>query len=121
MSETKFTPGPWDIVENQFGEISIMREVIVNGDLADFTLAEIMLTGADDHPEHQRGNAALIAAAPALYEQHESSVTGLELLRLAIIAGDPQNELLQRVADLRDEARAALSKALPSSTEGGGE
>ena len=66
MSETKFTPGPWAIV---FGTSIVTNR---GGAVAD-------CVGA--HPyEEQKANAALIAAAPEMYEALESALATIESL-----------------------------------------
>jgi len=62
-------------------------------------------------------NARLIAAAPDLLGQHESTVADLEFLRRAITEGDPKAELLIRIDDILRRTQSVLSRAsLP--TEG---
>lgn len=56
-------------------------------------------------------NARLIAQAPRLFEQHESDLIDLRLLREAIMAGDPTKELLVRITDMERRKHAALAAA----------
>jgi hypothetical protein len=101
---TGFTPGPWDLVTNKFGE-----HVVAAGD-DDIFLLDDTESSVSDHDEYT-ANARLTAAAPDLYGQLESGQTDLDLLRRAIEENDPKAELLIRVTDLWKRNDAALAKA----------
>lgn len=61
MSETKFTPGPWSLLFNDKTKVVLEQQgvaVFVADTYAGFTKSE----------EEQKANAALIAAAPEMYE-----------------------------------------------------
>jgi hypothetical protein len=69
MSETKWTPGPWVVDRNPDGRIGTHIRAsapTVKGAIKGVSVARITVGGgvADD----DKGNAALIAAAPDLYE-----------------------------------------------------
>lgn len=113
MSETQFTPGPWEIVGD-----AIVREVTVNGHRVDFTIADVIPTGVDDYPEQYRANAHLIAAAPELYHSADCSADLGDDICAWFEAGEEawaDKDWTARVhmaaIVMRDKARAALSKA----------
>lgn len=61
MNEPKFTPGPWSILFNDKTKVVLEQQgvaVFVADTYAGFTKSE----------EEQKANAALIAAAPEMYE-----------------------------------------------------
>lgn len=64
----------------------------------------------DQNEEHD-ANARLIAAAPELLEAHSINAGDLLMLRKAIHAGDPKEELLLRLEDILNRTRYAFDKA----------
>ena len=92
MTETKFTPAPWELHERYNGILDIGKE----GDFDDETGCNKVIAHAID----TESNANLIAAAPDLYVALE------EILELCFfIAPDIQSNLI-------DNANKALAKAL---------
>jgi hypothetical protein len=89
MSEPKFTPGPWSVRD----KICIFRFLSVTSDKSPFLIAKIMqpdmqgilenATKEKANWEQLSANAALIAAAPEMYEMlvdiAEQRVTGLSM------------------------------------------
>ena len=119
MEKAKHTPGPWQ-VKNDYDERHI---VIANIDGETFTdgtssysydfVCDTYGDGDDDSRSMAvaNANARLIAAAPDMYGELDVRVGDLVMLRKAIEAGDPRNELFVRIDDMLRETRAALAKA----------
>lgn len=128
MGEVKHTPGPWEFVPGTEHHGPYVAGPWA-GDICDcYTMSNPMhasvRNGGDSRPiwfhgETANANAALIAQAPTMFETLERIVGDAVMLRKAIEAGDPQNEIDLRVSDIEAAALAALSKANPS-PEGGG-
>lgn len=95
MSETKFTPGPWEAVSFN-GNSLVVTELIVNEKEA------IALLGTCG--EKEQANAHLIAAAPDMYEALEAAVSEYGK------PGGPWN-VPSEPGTWIDKARAALAKA----------
>jgi len=57
MREIKFTPGPWEIIED---ELTIKSK--------DYTICEVFLCDAFSGEDQGVSNARLISAAPEMYE-----------------------------------------------------
>lgn len=66
MSKTKFTPGPW--------EAQGLYIMFTNADTKQFDWVAKVERFADKYKHEEAANAALIAAAPELYEALESIV-----------------------------------------------
>ena len=69
MREPAFTPGPWSLVINKFGENVLVQPAT---DRTLFLLDDGETT--DWNQDEADANASLIAAAPALYEAVEALV-----------------------------------------------
>ena len=96
MSNTKHTPGPWnvtDVIEGNVYPMSTMRSLNVNG---------MVLAHINAHYDGE-ANARLIAAAPEL----------LAALRLCVLKFSQlqDTEMTLGMARALDEARAAIAKA----------
>lgn len=74
MSETKFTPGPWKITGDS-GRL-IEQDGNDEADLGSI-FAELWSNVGTRH--NQKANAALIAAAPEMYESLQLCVTNLRM------------------------------------------
>lgn len=106
-----FTPGPWalDDIDESDGDMAVvMGTAIPNRGVYTSHHRIVIFEGFDDlESEKQQAeilaNAALIAAAPDMYEALESAVLSIELLVKL-------NRIPANNAGLRD-ARAALAKA----------
>ena len=93
------TPGPWKIIRDGNGATRI-------GPSHNHTVAIVL-----NPPDGQwHGNARLIAAAPEMYEVLEAAGVDLDLLLMAIKAGDPARELEIRASDIKRRLSAALSR-----------
>lgn len=90
MGERTHTPGPWRVA----GKGTIRTETA--------WVASI-------NWRNREANAALIAAAPTMFDGIEEARSQAEMLLLAIVEGDPASELKLRVNDLLD----VLAKATP--------
>lgn len=102
MSESKHTPGPWEIVRTEPSSHGVGRFKIISGQ---WSVAETFC-GINE----EEANARLIAAAPDLLEACEASLNAL----VGIIESDYQTRSNPRPAD-NDPAvvllRAAIAKA----------
>jgi len=87
-----FTPGPWEIR----GKKTIRAS---NG----IYVATLSHWNAE-------ANARLIAAAPEMHDALEGADVDLDLLLMAIKAGDPPRELEIRASDIKRRLSAALSR-----------
>lgn len=77
MSEAKFTPGPWVLIEGQFdSEVEVTTETRQQNSKGEICGMDIYFDGS--HGVEQPANAHLIAAAPEMYESIESDVIRLE-------------------------------------------
>lgn len=63
---------------------------------------------------YRRADAHLYAAAPEMLDCLESQKADLQLLAMAIEAGDPLPELRVRVKDMIASANAMIAKAQPN-------
>jgi len=90
MSETKWTPAPWEYVKLSHGSVYIRS--LVDG--VDGYLADVFLS----RPGECKANARLIAAAPELYEALLGAIDLIEIM--SPIEGDEVRK-----------GRAALAKA----------
>jgi hypothetical protein len=102
-----FVAGPWIVwndcvfagpVKKVKGGISGYRAEICRMDDMDLTNAQV------------QANARLIAAAPEMHEEIETAGVDLDLLLMAIKAGDPSRELEIRASDIKRRLSAALSR-----------
>lgn len=93
MTETKFTPGPWDVEEMPSGRVTV-------------TAGQFFICGDENSYGVIDANAHLIAAAPELYEALETAIEEIKHLRK--LAGD--NGAMIDDTDFV-EGIAALSKA----------
>lgn len=67
MSETKFTPGPWVLIEGQFNsEVEVTTDSRQENSKGKICGMDIYFDGS--HGVEQPANAHLIAAAPEMYE-----------------------------------------------------
>lgn len=98
MENTKHTPGPWKIQPHT----TVDKE---------FTVGPAIMDYDDVDHDQQDANARLISAAPNQHEAHYINLGDLEMLRMAIAAGDPKKELLLRTDDMIKRTRAAIAKA----------
>lgn len=102
MSEKKFTPGPWSVVDDYSGYIEVHGP--------SFKISAVLIATDLDEKDFQvcTNDAALIASAPDLYDALE------EILYLETALRRITN--IDRIRDLRWEqgernAKAALAKA----------
>ena len=103
MSEVRFAKGPWALEPQEDG---CAFEFRVN-DADGYGLA-VSLARDDDGEE--AANAALIAAAPDLYEALEIAVRELRLVRDGSLHGTP-NSVFALIPEAIEKADAALSRA----------
>lgn len=117
MSETKFTPGPWDFLEahNRDDEWSMSKPLTIcggdNDDLANIYSADDSLVSITR--EQAIANAHLIAAAPELYATLEPFARKADEFaddETDDLPATYENGELFSVGDFR-RARAALRKA----------
>lgn len=107
MNELKASPGPWEYVaklspsENHRGFFIRAEKATRNGKWA---LAEVQ--PGDEDGKLGKANAALIAAAPAMYEELNDIVGQL---RAALVVGDELSEPAMELIERR--ATALLKKA----------
>lgn len=101
MSE-KWTEGPWEYVPGTL----VGCDTVAACYIPNRSGAAVLLAGEKAEP-----NARLIAAAPDLAEHVGLSIGALQLLRMAVKAGESQETILFRIDDMEREAEAALSKA----------
>jgi hypothetical protein len=93
-----FTPGPWNLVTNKFGE-----HVVAAGD-DDIFLLDDTESSVSDHDEYT-ANARLIAVAPELYEA---------LVRLGTIAA-------AKYGNSDDELWGAITQGIAATAKARGE
>lgn len=108
MGETKFTPGPWQLVDNTHlveGEIWIEAE---HAEIGPVSLAAVR-AGCDEAAElgSNMANARLIAAAPEMFEALKSLCEELMLED----PREPEDALGASMAEKYRKALAAISKA----------
>lgn len=101
MSETKFTPGPWEVVSRFVGPLVIVADCPAEIDRSG--KIEVAHVGAETFAM-AAANAELISAAPELYEA------------LATVMGwirnwDPEFVQDDEWPDAGNKAKAALAKA----------
>ncbi len=113
MEATKHTPGPWEIVP--YGDGS---SLVIHSD--DDNRVCFMATACADRPSSHatiRANAALIAAAPDLYETERklcNEVAGIIETWEHALRGVMGNTNFNVLKLRYDEARAALLRASPT-------
>jgi hypothetical protein len=67
MSETKFTPGPWVLIEGEFdSEVEVTTDIRQENSKGNICGMDIYFDGS--HGVEQPANAHLIASAPEMYE-----------------------------------------------------
>ena len=100
MSETRWTPGPWEIKSEFVGPLKIVAGddefIFGNGKL------EVAYVGADTF-DQCRANARLISAAPDMYDALEMLIGWEDTIRTYIPNGGLHSALTA--------ARSALAKA----------
>ena len=84
MSNTKFTPGPWDIVHSNILDIDVVAN---HGSVDANSICRVYWTG-NDHTN--MADARLIAHAPDLYTQIIDLIEAVELMP---DASDPTTDL----------------------------
>jgi hypothetical protein len=94
---TGFTPGPWNLVTNKFGE-----HVVAAGD-NDIFLLDDTESSVSNHDEYT-ANARLVAAAPELYEACRDA---LALLNWDVITAEALNQVGHTLAAAINKADAA--------------
>lgn len=105
MSETKFTKGPWHVIEHSWSDVGVYA-----GDNRVVLLSILHEATEDNQQELERrdsANAHLIAAAPCLYAFVEKLRQRLDEGVLADAAGESYGLLLEAealVAKARGEA-----------------
>lgn len=104
MGERTHTPGPWLLELDNFGDYTVLQQhetlaiaAVVNGEMR-------RMGGLSDQHE---ANANLIAAAPDMFAGIEEARSQAEMLLLAVLEGDPRNELTVRVNDILETLRKA--------------
>lgn len=108
-TETKFTPGPWKISGKEFHR-SVVYTYNNNDGLGDRDGGVATMMTPCNHDKQQLANAALIAAAPDLYEA----------LKLALAAwGLEKSEPGFSLSAIEKQMRAALLKAHGGSSNEG--
>jgi hypothetical protein len=75
VSETKWTPGPWTLVDVTGDEIAITTEARMADDI--IPIVEVLIDWNEPLESEQQANALLIAAAPELYEALERALNWL--------------------------------------------
>lgn len=114
MSEPKFTPGPWSVRD----KICIFRFLSVTSDKSPFMIAKVMepdmqriledATKEKANWEQLSANAALIAAAPDMYEFIKSLTSFGGQIALATLGEDGMkiyNEAMRVLAKARGEVQ----------------
>ena len=97
MSETKFTPGPWEALDFG-GNCLVVTEMNQHG------RESIALFGT--HGEKSKANARLSAAAPDMYEALKHALSDMDTIdEICRIAG------VHKFTMMRSEIEAALTKA----------
>jgi len=107
MSDTKFTSGPWEVVDHEHypsfrgvrGPSFDVKAVMVATDL---TFVDYLQRDAD---------LRLIAAAPDLYEALETASKALEAIASEMTVGERYTNAGQYLLDALEPVRAALAKA----------
>jgi hypothetical protein len=114
-----FTPGPWFVEHTATCGLRV-----VHGEANDWGFRDDITPGAFNPTEQGRANAALIAAAPALYEALEKALTWEGRLNRAEQMGMQTRGSRAEALAIQDivnaevrAARAALSAARPAPTE----
>jgi hypothetical protein len=100
MEQMKHTPGPWEFRREDWMILAPNHE----DPSRKWHIAEMRAQGAETH-----GNAALIAAAPELYEALEVIADWASVR--AKLSGEHPGALLDVIDSITDRARSALSKA----------
>lgn len=108
MSETKWTPGPWEITSGFVGPLKIVASVDKSIDRSG--KMEVAHVGAETF-DRCRANARLISAAPDMYEALAASE--LVMTALATISKHMLEPIASgaQVTSALTAARAALTKA----------
>ena len=101
MSNTKFTPGPW--------EAQGLYIMFTNADTKQFDWVAKVERFADKYKHEEAANAALIAAAPELYAALEK-ITAHMLVQFPWALSDPLNSIMK-------QSKAALAKARGEKTD----
>jgi len=100
MSKTKFTPGPWQYAANTVYKLN-------EGRVNHFWL-NVSATSNGASEIEQEANAALIAAAPEMYQEIEGDIKRIEAQMMFKTDAD---ETLPGLIDLRDRKLALLARA----------
>ena len=109
MSEVKFTPGPWSVVEDIARDRDVNGHAIGDEYIAGFNVESgtkevVSCEGISGCGDEERANAHLIAAAPDLYEALNNVMSEISsCLR--------DEEYYFGTTERFDNARAALAKA----------
>lgn len=111
---SKFTPGPWEVVESRNGYPYQISARTASDNIAGAVGKSITRWAAIALPSSEEGqaNARLIAAAPELYE----ALSTLERLSRKVLEMFDGPRILTGAWDACDAARAALAKVQGSPT-----
>lgn len=79
MAESKFTPGPWFVSEDDRDGMEWNRHIAIDPDGENRIC--FMAHGGPERDDEFEANACLIAAAPELYEALTDALAGLRYIR----------------------------------------
>lgn len=103
-TETKWTPGPWTLVDVTGDEIAITTEARMADDI--IPIVEVLIDWDEPLESEQQANSRLIAESPALYEALERIVAASD--RFVAETGMKHGDL---ITDAVDAARPVLARA----------
>lgn len=114
-----FTPGPWRYEADEHGQHHIYGGVFPGAQRASVEIADVWFIDCDEGEQLRAANAALIAAAPDLYDAlqvidastpTQGSVDAMQSAAPGTYTTDVINAM-RGLANIGDVARAALSAA----------
>lgn len=112
MEEKRFTPGPWEVVDDDHHELGTDSSVLIESTSRGITLAIIGPGDSTTYTEDMV-NAQLIAAAPELLEALQLSLAAMNEMGDILDSHDMADaETVERLTPAFEMARSSISKAL---------
>ncbi|EOT1887664.1 TPA: hypothetical protein I8621_002701 [Citrobacter freundii] len=112
MEDKRFTPGPWEVVDDDHHELGTDSSVLIESTSRGITLAII---GPEDSTTYTEDmvNAQLIASAPELFEALQLSLAAMNEMGDILNFHDmADSETVEKLTPAFEMARAAINKAL---------